>query len=285
MTCACQANAYEGRADHVWPPFELGWAEVPFGHDEGAERHARMLLGQLPVYHYADEPLETGLYRFFKYETPIGEAVGALKFIGQGPARALLLGQAGGATVADWVDSDAIVGGAIALESGGAVPEDNSAVVGSGGTGGAGVHVTPAKYASVGEAAVAMNNALKAHGYRRLDQPIYAGFQLEAGGLVVDAFPGTHTMDALRSALAALSPPVPLANVPIYPWLATTASGLTGQAAYDGVNAPTWAQWTGQATTPAVATASAAGSGGLIAAVAAVVVVAGGVLAKTQGLF
>jgi len=284
MTCACQATAYQGRADHVWPPFAVGWAEVPYAHDEGARQRARMLLGSLPVYHYADEALDSGLYRFFKYETPIGEAVGALKFIGEGPAR-MLLGQGTGGSVADWVDSNPVVGGLIQLESGGAVPEDNSAVTGNGGTGGAGVHVTPASYPNVGAAAVAMNAALRAHGYRRLDQPIYAGFQLEAGGLTVDAFPGTHTMGALSTALAALSPPQTLASVTVYPWLATTASGATGQAAYDGVNAPTWAQWTGQGAAPAVSTASAAGSGGLIAAIAAVAVVGAGFVAKSQGLF
>lgn len=284
MTCACAASTpYQGRADHVWPPFSLGWAEVPYGHDAGVRDKARLLMGSLPVYHYADEALPAGLYRFFKYETPIGEAVGALKFIGEGPAR-MLLGQ-GGATVADWVDSNPVVGGLVELESGGAVPEDNSAVTGNGGTGGAGVHVTPASYPNVGAAAVAMNNALLAHGYRRLDQAIYAGFQLADGHLTVDAFPGTNTMNELRTQLAALSPPVTMAPVTVYPWLATTASGATGQAAYDGVNAPSWSSWTGAGTTPAVATASAAGSGGLIAAIAAVAMVGAGFLAKSQGVF
>jgi hypothetical protein len=85
-------------------------------------------------------------------------------------------------------------------------------------------------------AAVSMNNALAGHGYKLVDQPLYKAFQ-SAAGLVNDGFPGTHTMGVLQSVLAAI--PQPFANVPVYPWHA--APGTSG---YDGVNAPTWAQWT-----------------------------------------
>lgn len=84
------ATPYEGRADHVWPPFAEGWAEVPFHHDEAVVGRAKALLGALPTYHYADEALPSGLYRFFAFDTPVGTAVSALKFIGAAKARALM---------------------------------------------------------------------------------------------------------------------------------------------------------------------------------------------------
>lgn len=82
MTLVSQAKAYEGRADHAWPPCDGGWAEVPFDHDGGVVDRAKSLLGALPVCHYTDEVLPTGLYRFFAFETPIGHQVSALKFVG-----------------------------------------------------------------------------------------------------------------------------------------------------------------------------------------------------------
>lgn len=85
-----QAIAYEGRADHAWPPFTEGWAEVPFHHDADAVGRAKSLLGALPAYHYQDEALATGLYRFFAFETPVGHAVGALKYVGEARTQALL---------------------------------------------------------------------------------------------------------------------------------------------------------------------------------------------------
>jgi hypothetical protein len=276
---------YQGRADHVWPPFSVGWAEVPFDHDGKAVEHARLMLGRLPPYHYKDAALSGGLYRFFAFETPIGVSVSALKFVGEDRARALLLGQGSPSAVAEWIDNNPTTEGAV-VESGGlAIPEDNSAVTGDG-TGNAGVTVTPVAYPNVQAAATAMNNALLAHGYVRTDQPIYAGFQLEAGGITVDAFPGTNTMGLLKQVLAGMN--VTMANVPIYPWLATTSDNKTGIAAYDGVNAPTWAQWTGQGTgapsnTP-VAAASAAGGGGALAALLALVVGGGAIVAKSAGM-
>jgi peptidoglycan hydrolase-like protein with peptidoglycan-binding domain len=95
-------------------------------------------------------------------------------------------------------------------------------------------------------AALAMASALNAHGYKMADQPVYKAFQ-SAAKTTPDGFPGTGTMGLLRSALASIIPPVPMPNVPIYPWKA--APGTSG---YDGRNAPTWAQWSGQAPAPVV---------------------------------
>jgi hypothetical protein len=94
-------------------------------------------------------------------------------------------------------------------------------------------------------AAVAMSNALNRNGYRQVDQPIYKQFQTLAK-TTADGFPGTNTMNLLRSALASMSPPLPMPNVPIYPWKAAPG--------YDGVNAPTPAQWYGTAPAPVVVT-------------------------------
>lgn len=275
-----QAIAYQGRADHAWPPSGDGWAEVPYHHDASVREHAQtVMLGQLPPYHYADEAMASGLYRFFAFETPIGKAVGALKFIGEGAARDLLLGQSPSdvyASTEAWIATPTDTGG-LATDTGGAVPADNSAITGTGG--GGGVVVTPVNYPTLAAAASAMNAALAAHGYVRTDQPIYAGFQIKAGDLTVDAFPGTHTMNRLRNVLPAGT----MANVRVYPWLATTPGGATGQAAYDGTNAPTWAQWTGAAgTAPAVARAGM-GSGALVAGVVGTLVVVGAVIAKSAG--
>lgn len=275
------AVAYQGRADYVWPPHDLGWAEVPFHHDAGVVEHARGMLGRLPPYHYTDAALPGGLYRFFAFETPVGVSISALKFVGEQEATALMLGAAmlGDSAVADYIETASVDGGLVQLD-GTAVPEDNSSITGDG-TGSMGVKITPVAYDTLQDAAVAMNNALKAHGYRRLDQPIYAGFQLKAGDLTVDGFPGTHTMTREKGVLSTLG--VTPANVPTYAWKATTTGGLTGQAAYDGTNAPTWAQWTGQGAAPAVAKAGMS-SGGIVAAIAAVAVVAGGVIAKSAGV-
>jgi len=94
-------------------------------------------------------------------------------------------------------------------------------------------------------AAVAMTNALNAHGYKLADQPLYKQFQTLAK-TTADGFPGTGTMALLKSVLSSMSPPLPMPNVPIYPWKAAPG--------YDGVNAPTLQQWTGQAPGPVVVT-------------------------------
>ena len=239
------------------------------------------MLGSLPAYHYSDAALPDGLYRFFAFETPVGLSIAALKFVGESQATALMLGAPGDSpSYADWIDRNPTIDGGLVQLDGTAVPEDNSTVTGSGAAN-AGITVTPVAYDTLQDAAAAMNTALKARGYRRTDEPIYAGFQLKAGDLLVDAFPGTKTMTRLKGVLSAMG--VAFAGVAVYPWLATTANGLTGQAAYDGTNAPTWAQWTGQgAAAPTVAKAGMS-SGGAIAAIAALVVVGGGIIAKSAG--
>jgi peptidoglycan hydrolase-like protein with peptidoglycan-binding domain len=88
-------------------------------------------------------------------------------------------------------------------------------------------------------AATAMNSALAAHGYKQADQGLYMAFQ-RAMGLTADGYPGTGTMGKLRAVLTSAG--IPMASVPVYPWRA---------GAYDGVNAPTAASWTGAAATPA----------------------------------
>jgi peptidoglycan hydrolase-like protein with peptidoglycan-binding domain len=96
-------------------------------------------------------------------------------------------------------------------------------------------------------AAVAMSNALTRNGYRLADQPIYKQFQTLAG-TAADGFPGTTTMGLLQRALASMTPPLPMPPVPIYPWKAAPG--------YNGVNAPTSAQWYGTAPAPGPAPAS-----------------------------
>jgi hypothetical protein len=100
----------------------------------------------------------------------------------------------------------------------------------------------------VHSAALAMNAALAARGYKQADQGLYMGFQREAG-LKADGFPGTHTMTALAAALTDAG--TAMAPVHVYPWL--TKPGTTG---YDGVNAPTLAEWLG--TMPGTVTPSPA---------------------------
>ena len=84
-----------------------------------------------------------------------------------------------------------------------------------------------------------MNSALIAHGYKRTDMPLYAAFQ-RAAGLSADGFPGTRTMNALQGVLSGIG--VPMAPVKIYPW-----HSMPGTSGYDGVNAPTLAEWQGGA--------------------------------------
>jgi peptidoglycan hydrolase-like protein with peptidoglycan-binding domain len=91
---------------------------------------------------------------------------------------------------------------------------------------------------SLGDA-IAMNEALRARGYKKSDMIHYQGFQQKAG-LRADGYPGTITMLKLETVLKAGG--LSLAPVKIYPWKAG--------GAYDGVNAPTQAEWEG-VTVPA----------------------------------
>jgi hypothetical protein len=87
-----------------------------------------------------------------------------------------------------------------------------------------------------GDAAIAMNNALIAHGYKASDMPIYQAFH-DAAGVAGNAYPGAAMMNALANELAAIG--VTMTTVPHYPWLAGPG--------YDGINAPTSAEWYGGA--------------------------------------
>lgn len=83
-------------------------------------------------------------------------------------------------------------------------------------------------------AAIGMNEALRLRGYKQVDMIHYQDFQ-RAAGLAVDGYPGTNTMAKLELVLSRQG--IALAPVKIYPWKAT--------GAYDGINAPTAAEWAG----------------------------------------
>lgn len=102
--------------------------------------------------------------------------------------------------------------------------------------------------------AAQMNDALIAHGYKESDMPIYAAFQEDAG-LTTDGFPGPQTMKELGDVLFAMH--VEMANVPIYPWVSKP-----GTSGYDGINAPTLAEWTGNANAVPTPAPTPAPSGG-----------------------
>lgn len=88
--------------------------------------------------------------------------------------------------------------------------------------------------ASQQAAATAMNAALLSHGYSVNDQPLYRAFQ-SASGITVDGYPGSQTMGVLAAVLASMG--ATIAPVKVYPW--------SGSGGYDGVNAPTQAEWLG----------------------------------------
>jgi peptidoglycan hydrolase-like protein with peptidoglycan-binding domain len=75
---------------------------------------------------------------------------------------------------------------------------------------------------------------LRVRGYKKADMVHYREFQQKAG-LVADGYPGAVTMLKLETVLK--NGGQSLAPVKIYPWKAT--------GAYDGVNAPTTAEWEG----------------------------------------
>lgn len=101
----------------------------------------------------------------------------------------------------------------------------------------------PGDSSPVQTAALRMADALTAHGYKQADQGLYRAFQA-AAGLSADGFPGTGTMGKLTAVLATVGRPPP--PVPVYPW-----HSMPGTSGYDGHNAPTWLEWTGQAPAPA----------------------------------
>jgi hypothetical protein len=89
----------------------------------------------------------------------------------------------------------------------------------------------------VQQAALAMANAIGTRGYKLSDQGLYKAFQSASGG-GADGFPGTGTMGKLAMVLASAG--LPPLRVKVYPW-----HSMPGQTGYNGVNAPTWAEWTG----------------------------------------
>lgn len=93
--------------------------------------------------------------------------------------------------------------------------------------------VKPADPTVITTAATAMNTAIGTHGYKLADQPLYMAFQRVAG-LKADGLPGPSTMTKLNSVLQTAG--IAAANVKVYPW---------GPSGYDGINAPTMQEWTG----------------------------------------
>jgi hypothetical protein len=98
------------------------------------------------------------------------------------------------------------------------------------------VSTSPAAPAAPVDAAHAMYLALADHGYNVADTPIYKAFQASQK-IPADGFPGPGTIAKLKTALAGRG--LPALNVKTYPW-----KSKPGQTGYDGVNAPTWAEWT-----------------------------------------
>lgn len=95
-----QAN-YLGTPAHVYPPIqEEGWEDVAFESNELARTRAQEIgratitgeLGALDVWQYRDEVLANGLHRFFRFATPIGTAVGAIRYAGEEAADTSTLG-------------------------------------------------------------------------------------------------------------------------------------------------------------------------------------------------
>lgn len=73
---------YNGTPDQMLPPNGPGWAHVTIDDDYARER-APSMLGALPLYHYQDEQLASGLYRFFHFEKANGgTTIAAIKLVG-----------------------------------------------------------------------------------------------------------------------------------------------------------------------------------------------------------
>lgn len=197
-------SPYEGSADRPRPPVGPGWIDVAW-EDESARARALELAAQatvgvglgeppeLPIWHYRDELLPTGLYRFYHYESAHRPVFGAMRYVG---------------------------------------------VDGRGAAGTLGANEGPPT------AADQMNSAIAANGYRAADMYIYKAFQTwaQSQGLysgTIDGFPGQGTMAALAKALQAegvtLTSRAYSPSGGFYPWKAGPG--------YDGVNAPTQAQW------------------------------------------
>jgi hypothetical protein len=76
-------RGYMGDPVHAAPPSGDQWTPIDrTTATPELEEVAAGLMGDLPAYHYTDRMLPSGLYRFFAYETPIGNRVSAQKFTG-----------------------------------------------------------------------------------------------------------------------------------------------------------------------------------------------------------
>ena len=80
---AMLGQPYNGAPDAPYPPNGPGWFETTHD-DQAARAEAASLLGQLPINHYVDRLLPTGLYRVFAFETASGaKSLGALRYWGK----------------------------------------------------------------------------------------------------------------------------------------------------------------------------------------------------------
>ncbi len=118
--------------------------------------------------------------------------------------------------------------------SGGRRPVLNDMALNKLGLSGAGFGATSTPGTAGEEAAAqAMADALKAHGYKMTDMPLYKAFQ-QAEGLTPDSYPGPTTMTYLKDVLFGMGVEMP--SVKVYPWSAANGK-------YDGVNAPPMSEW------------------------------------------
>ena len=107
----------------------------------------------------------------------------------------------------------------------------------------------PTPTTPLGVQAAAMKADLMANGYKQSSQAnVYVPFQT-AAGLDADGFPGATTMTALANAMASYGDNgYPFTDgytgqpIIAYPWLTTCAAG-SGDACYNGSDAPTLAEW------------------------------------------
>jgi hypothetical protein len=74
-------QGYMGDPVHAAPPSGPEWVPIDRGSDE-LDAAAVSLMGDLPAYHSTDRMLSSGLYRFFAFETPVGNRISALRFAG-----------------------------------------------------------------------------------------------------------------------------------------------------------------------------------------------------------
>lgn len=136
-----QMQRYDGTPDAPYPPCGPGWSIVEHEPENApALARAASMLGELPVYHYRDELLATGVHRFFVFELPIGQhrSVGALRFTG---VDAVLPDQgepaARGGTTGAPIEAAGTLGDYVDPIPAGGAADSGGTSYGSGGAGGA----------------------------------------------------------------------------------------------------------------------------------------------------